>query len=541
MTPVKDYLVKLKEYDASKRSHTVLPSTDHQMKAFLKEQYLLEQEEIETYYHGGGDSGGEGGFERPPMWWSLYGDLNRNWSEEYGASSVYDESGNLYVLGTYRSEDVTQALLVKYDSYGAVIWSKVFRTGNVNTYGESLCISGNVLYILLNRDASFSVAWYRVLQLNLNGQIISQIEGDYSENINAIDIAVDHNSNAVYVLCDNAEIQTSSNIQVIFKLNMSTQTVVWAREITAPNSSAVVETSQPGTGYGAIRYHDGSVYATGAIYYNSANYAWAAKLDAVSGDALWVTDFALSIDTGYNAAGCVGMGICVDEQGNSYITTTANDETGSSVITKFNTAGVFQWYRVIMGLQGGGEVSVNYKDGFVYGSGSVYDQTSLGPVNGQFGAIFWSKIDATTGDIVFENMFGYPQLPLDDVRRFKGHSISSIYNDRMSIAAYAFESVNDNGIISPLSAANMLVLQVPLVSITDVGHPPFIVTTATLPGTFSTELSTVGYGGGVVISDPGIKYSTDVSIVSTANTTIVALDSSIIYRTRAIIPSVYGG
>jgi len=279
MTPVKDYLAKLKEHDSSRRSLPVIPPTNHQMKQFLKEQYLLEQEEIEMYYHGGGDSGGESVSDRPPMWWSLYGDLNRNWTEEYGASSVYDSTGNLYVIGTYRSHDVTHALLLKYDAHGAVIWSKAFNTFRFNTYGESLCISGDVLYLLLNRDhRPLNNARYYVVRLDLNGNITAQIESSDDQDVSGIDIAVDGATNSVYVLCDNAPSQISSGIQVIFKLNIQTQTVVWAREISAPDSTAVSEIYQPGTGYGAIRYQDGAVYATGATYYDDANHAWVENL-----------------------------------------------------------------------------------------------------------------------------------------------------------------------------------------------------------------------------------------------------------------------
>jgi len=55
---INDYVTSLKETDNNKRNQPVLPDNNHLWSQYLKEQYLIEQQEAEDmYYHGGGDSG----------------------------------------------------------------------------------------------------------------------------------------------------------------------------------------------------------------------------------------------------------------------------------------------------------------------------------------------------------------------------------------------------------------------------------------------------------------------------------------------------
>jgi len=53
-----DYVVSLKESDGSKLKQQILPDNNYLWSQYLREQYILEQQEAEDmYYHGGGDSG----------------------------------------------------------------------------------------------------------------------------------------------------------------------------------------------------------------------------------------------------------------------------------------------------------------------------------------------------------------------------------------------------------------------------------------------------------------------------------------------------
>ena len=467
---------------------------------------------------------------RSPAWWSMYGDINRSFTYEYGAGSVYDADGNLYVVGTFQTMGPENLLLLKYNSTGQLLWSKSYNGDPMDSqlHGESMLFDSNSghLFILTTQEDS----WYGIIEMTTDGDVVRWIHGDVEVQVNAIDFTIDSNGN-IYVLADtqsNPEVSSENNL--IIKLDATTLDPVWSKNITL--GYAVNEPEQ-GQGFGAIEYSNGSVYVTGATNDDGPNIAFVAKLDAVTGDQQWITD-AIIQDM---ASGAVGMGLCLDPSDNVYVTLTANNETGVSVIVKYNSSGVFQWSRTLMYYQGGGDVDINYYDGHVYATGVIYYGQSDGPrSNGSPGWIHWAKVNATTGDIVYQQIFGRSaEGSLADVWRFKGHDLGSIYNDRLSISAFVYESLTTSTF-----DANMMTLQLPLTAATTGTYGQYQILDF-VPGgpggTYFTTTNWLTYGSAITATVYNLEGNG--TFINWTTSTVV-VDNELTYQTQAISGGVSG-
>jgi len=398
-----------------------------------------------------------------PSWWSIYGDLDRNFSYEYGAGSVYDASGNLYVVGTFQTMGPENLLLLKYSSTGELVWAKSYGgdPGDSQIHGESILFDTNSghLYILTTQEDS----WYGVIEMTTDGDIVRGIHGDVDQEVNAIDFTIDGDGN-IYLLADTSDDPgTAAPNNIIVRLDAATLDVVWAQNVTMGYS---VEEPNQGQGFGAIEYSNGYIYVTGGVNPDGPNFAFVAKFDALTGDQQWLNDAVIVDGSPGPSTGAVGMGLCLDPSDNVYVTLTADEENGASIIVKYDSSGVFQWSRTLMWYQGGGDVDINYHDGYVYPTGVIYAQQSRGPSTPQGdqgpGWIHWAKIDAITGDVIYQRAFGKSiEDSRTDVWKFKGHDLGSIYNDRLSISAFVYESLTTS-----TADANMLTLQLPLSEVT---------------------------------------------------------------------------
>lgn len=445
-------------------------------------------------------------------WWSMYGDLDFNITNEYGAGSVYDTAGNLYVVGTWQDlGGVSNLLLLKYDANGTLIWSKSYSSISDQIQGESViydAASGH-LFVLTSQEYT----WFGVIEMDTNGEIIRQVHGDVEWEMNAWDLTIDSSGN-IYIIGDkSATNDMIGSSQVVVKLDATNLNFVWGKEFSL--GSPVSEPFQ-GKGFGAIEYSNGYVYVTGGVNDSSNNYSYIAKLDAVTGDQVWLQD----------SNGGEGMGLCLDDSDNVYTTLIADAMAGLSVISKFNSAGVFQWSRGLMFFQGGGDVDINYDNGYVYATGAVYDGSALGPTyNGSLGAIHWAKVDATTGDIIYQQVFSNNvNPPLEDVWRFKGHDLGAIHNGKLSIAAYAFESTATSGV-----PANMITLQLPLTAITTGTYGQYLISDFIGDtGTFTTSFTPAVSGLTATIFTPA---STEITNITTST---VVVDNTLTSYTQII-------
>ncbi len=91
----------------------------------------------------------------PGAWFSLFGDLQVNVTDEYGSSVVVDNVGNMIIIGgtSDSANNVYSSTIVKFDPAGAIIWQKEFAAADSSSnYGDCLVIdpSDNSIYAALN-------------------------------------------------------------------------------------------------------------------------------------------------------------------------------------------------------------------------------------------------------------------------------------------------------------------------------------------------------------------------------------------------------
>lgn len=470
-------------------------------------------------------SGGSGG----NYWYNVVTDIDIDQGFSYGVSSTYDSAGNLYVLSSILWGMGILPTLFKYTPAGDLVWSKDIDF-NISV-GESIEYSNGFLYVLLTCVSGNSSVG--VIKLDTDGNIISQSMGDSTVGLNGIDLTVDPNGN-VYVLAETSTTYfiTGGTANAVVKLD-SSLTFQWAAGIT----DAAYTSENFGYGYGAITADNSYVYVTGAsndgLLASNSNWTWLGKWDT-NGNNVWFKQFNVNgLDAG---VGTAGEGICLDPSGNIYTTSISLMENGSTTIVKFDTDGTFIWGSIIDWYQGGGDVDINYANGNIHLTGVQY-YGPFGPtriftsaINDNYGGLHWATLNATTGALVFEQVFDYvgsfvSQL---DVGELKGHRISGIYNDVMSLTGYVLNDVTSTATTTASITASIITLQIPLTAATTGSYGMFEIIDITQGSSTSTSVESgfMNYNTSTQVSTLTSSFGGFVSGIATTTSTMLTFNST---------------
>ena len=382
---------------------------------------------------------------------SDYGDLALNNYNDRAACSIYDSLGNLYVLGTVDTDPGNageRMVLIKYSSAGDVLWSHSFVGDNsgyapYQMIGESMAFDARGrLHILASSEGS----WFTVMRVDVTGNPVLQKRGDINLGLQVTDLSIDSLGN-VYILGDETVVYTQgSNPSFIMKLD-SNFDLVWVKTI---GTGSPISDNLQGQGHGSILVKNDIIYATGGVN-TGPDWMWTVKMQT-NGTVDWLNEGTYSTEF---YTGLVGEGITVDNDGSVYVAAISNTTDGSSTLIKYDSNGNWLWGTKYNGFIGGGDIDVNWHNGFLYTSGAVHTTDENGPRQGFPGALHWAKINATTGEIVYQKVFGAPPVGGEDVWQYRGHDLGDVFNDRLSIAAFTYNSTAS-------TMSNMLILQVPI-------------------------------------------------------------------------------
>lgn len=127
-------------------------------------------------------------------WVADYGNIPTNAVDDiFGSSTVIDSDQNIYTIGG--DESVRHGYIVKYDTYGNVLWQKYL--GLANATGESLALdsTGNVWAILSN----YTDSTINVYKVSPSGVLLSQfqVEAADAKSSYGFDIDVDSDNNVL--------------------------------------------------------------------------------------------------------------------------------------------------------------------------------------------------------------------------------------------------------------------------------------------------------------------------------------------------------
>lgn len=268
------------------------------------------------------------------------------WSQSFNTSSdkawttasTRDGSGNIYVVGTIRTNTVNglDYLLIKYNKWGVQQWSATYNGPNSTTDVASAITldgSGNI-YITGASDGTLTALTdYATIKYNSSG--IQQWVSRYNY-ANSIDIAtsIEYNtvSNLVLVTGSSGSTYTDWDFATI-RYDESTGAQVGS----ASRIANVLGNAQDKT-FSMASDPLGNVYIAGTSYYGTSYDMQLVKLDT-SLNTVWVKNFD---GHGFDDA---GVNLALDSNLNIYVTGSSyiNSSQTEMVVLKYNNAGTLKW------------------------------------------------------------------------------------------------------------------------------------------------------------------------------------------------------
>jgi uncharacterized delta-60 repeat protein len=259
------------------------------------------------------------------------------WKKQLGTSSAdifnavaTDSKGNVYISGytdgslAGANQGFSDALVAKYNTYGALVWKKQLGTYN-SDYSEGVAtdskgniyISGYTTGSLAGANQGGLDAW--VAKYNTTGALVWKKQLGSSRDDRSYGVATDSNSN-VYISGETAgslagAIQGGSDAWVA-KYN-SSGALVWKKQL---------GTSINDTSYGVATDSKDNIYISGdtdgslAGANQGSNDAWVAKYNS-SGALVWKKQLGSS-------GGETSYGVATDSNSNVYI----SGDTSSSLV-----------------------------------------------------------------------------------------------------------------------------------------------------------------------------------------------------------------
>lgn len=280
---------------------------------------------------------------------------------------IVDSSGNSYIAGYSNATTIGICALLKYDSFGKIIWKKDFTdNGTTQSYINKMQIdtSNNLYFSGLTTPSGKSKLHQTAIKVNSSGTVLwNKAIGDNVTEYNHF-----HTRTSDIDSSGNSYILTSGRYYPPADPNASYPVIGYHKFDT--NGNLQIQKSITYSGYQNsidniyVNRSTGESCITGT--YQVANFLTAKplviKTDS-SGNVSWSR--FLSVPAGENNYGqTTGGGI--DNSGNIYVCgyVTVNNALDHNFVAKFNSSGTLQWQRRITG---------NFFRGmFVTGAGDIF-------------------------------------------------------------------------------------------------------------------------------------------------------------------------
>ncbi len=268
--------------------------------------------------------------------WMKKPPISAGYSNGFVNDIVTDSLGNVYGTGRVSYPNVTYDDLIafKYNSSGALQWSKLYMPGPYNDIGNSITLRHGFLNITGRSDNSSFVADIITMKLNTStGDTLwaKRYNGTANQYDNAFDIEADAYGNVF--ITGQTDGATYSGDMITAKYN-SSGVLQWTRKYVG---NASVEDA----GKGLALDSAGNIYVAGRI---SGGYG--ARFICIkynqNGDSLWTRLY----DNGTIEE---VLAMTLDKNGNTYIAGECDNLDMAAV--KYNSSGQLQWARKFYGAQ----------------------------------------------------------------------------------------------------------------------------------------------------------------------------------------------
>jgi|GEM_PF-4191557 len=326
--------------------------------------------------------------------------------DNQGKAISVDKDGNLYVAGYSSNGSDNDAVIIKFDSYGNILWKKVLSTSyteevrgvsvdsssNIYLIGTTTIVvnssynmfltkldkNGNILWnnkydvassaldvfnagtvdstgnvIVTGRTQNGSTPDIVALKVGGNGSTVWQksINSGSSYSDTGYGVAVDSNNDIYFV----GSVLSSIYYPTIVKMSSDGNSVLWSRTLNSEGTFKAVAVDK-----------NNNIYATG--YINSSRDMLVTKIDS-SGNIKWATRL-------YTGSSDEAFGIAVDRQCNVYITGYSGNYMA---VVKLNTNGEKLWDKLVIpsahSVEKGNAISVDRSE-HIYITGSTPSSSS---------------------------------------------------------------------------------------------------------------------------------------------------------------------
>jgi hypothetical protein len=360
-------------------------------------------------------------------YWLESGDFGIATTSTFGVSTVYDSVGNLYVFGnSYGSPDghggysTDDLLVAKYDPFGNNIWQKVYRDSTpaippfASADSAAFDRNGNLFFIGNNEALTLSY----IAKMTPDGEISSQLL--IGNQITLTDIAFDKiGFNYIYV----SGYQYGNS-------GYTVPTIVSLDENYGYLWTVAINTLYTGAIEGIVTDNYGSIYAIG-FYTNVDTNVREALLVKIyyTGEVIWQKQINVSPVISDQQGWTIGI------DNNSIYTVVTDLNLNGSILTKFDLDGKQIWQSFVgIGYADRGR-AINFDDQnniYISGPGVIqYQSLWMAKINPNNGTAIWMRnIDVGQGDNLYTDQLWWG-----------GHKTSSIYKDRISLAAYSYFDV----------------------------------------------------------------------------------------------------
>jgi hypothetical protein len=269
-------------------------------------------------------------------------EYNCSGSEGYGISLKIDSSNNLYIVGTAFSTNASRLdhTMFKLDNNGNIIWQKALYDGT-NSYNAfhldvgDIDNSGNfygMSVTTLNPGPNINISDRKIIKLNSSGSLQTQRHVYYSSTreLSLTSMIANRSTSEIYASGDHNADGFTTSVPIILKTDSSLSSVSWSREL------------QLSAGYGSVTStsidSSGNTYST--FYFTSPSTTSGLVKFNSSGTVQWQRQTS-------SASGAFWMEVYAAPDGFIYVYGRDQAVSNRLVIFKYNSNGVLQWQRYI--------------------------------------------------------------------------------------------------------------------------------------------------------------------------------------------------